>query len=595
MDLKDLYQKRKEEFSTNAEALRSKYVKFSFIRLIVFLAAIAVFVAIWSASILMAIIFLVLFLLGFARFVFWHQDIQNLQFHNEFLSQINADEGEVVQHKYQMYADGSEFSDPLHPNAIDLDLFGPYSFFQYANRTSTSIGKKRLAEYLSKVEDSEEILARQQSVNELKLNLDWRQNLQAFGLSTKDDPKHIALLERWLREETYVMDNKLLVAAINLSPLWFITGTVLWTLYLPWYLGILYLVVPAWILRKYVMRINKTHMYTTHAEKILGHYGKLIAHIEQESFETPKLQHLSSTFTHDGQKASKSIKRLSYIIGQLNVRYNIFSFILQISGLWDLQWVWRLEKWKTEQRQHLPLWFDSLAEIEALSSYATVAYNNPKWVMPAITTEDQISAKELGHPLIDREKRVANDFSSPTKGHIKLVTGSNMAGKSTFLRTVGLNAVLATSGSVVCAESLSMPLLQIHTSMRTVDALHESTSSFYAELKRLKTIIEAVETESNIYFLLDEILKGTNSNDRHTGSKVLIQQMIKSQGGGIIATHDLELGAMEAHSNGAIENLCMEVEVDNDELHFDYKLKKGVSQSFNATLLMKNMGIRIDE
>jgi DNA mismatch repair ATPase MutS len=168
-----------------------------------------------------------------------------------------------------------------------------------------------------------------------------------------------------------------------------------------------------------------------------------------------------------------------------------------------------------------------------------------------------------------------------------------MAGKSTFLRTAGLNIILAMSGSVVCAKEFSLPPLQVYTSMRTVDALHESTSSFYAELKRLKIIIEAVDAEQNIFFILDEILKGTNSTDRHTGSKALIQQFINSKGSGLIATHDLELGSMEANSAGAIENLCMEVEVQDGKLKFDYTIKKGVSQSFNATLLMKQMGIRI--
>ncbi|RMG78370.1 MAG: DNA mismatch repair protein MutS, partial [Bacteroidetes bacterium] len=163
----------------------------------------------------------------------------------------------------------------------------------------------------------------------------------------------------------------------------------------------------------------------------------------------------------------------------------------------------------------------------------------------------------------------------------------------TFLRTVGLNIVLSMAGAPVCARSLKLPPLRVYTSMRTQDALHESTSSFYAELKRLKFIIEAVESGENVFFLLDEILKGTNSNDRHTGSKALIRQLIRHKGGGIIATHDLALGELEASSGGAIENLCMEVEIKNGELFFDYKLKKGVSRSFNATLLMQKMGIRI--
>lgn len=328
---------------------------------------------------------------------------------------------------------------------------------------------------------------------------------------------------------------------------------------------------------------------------MLAAYARLIQHIEAENFSTEKLQQLKAGFVTSNIPASNAIDRLSYIISQLNVRYNAFAIILNLIGLWDLQWVYRLEKWKAAQRENLPRWFDALAEFETLASLGNLAFNNPDWVFPTLHDDTILVAEELGHPLINRKKRVTNDLTAPTQGHIKLVTGSNMAGKSTFLRTVGLNIVLAMTGAPACAKRLELPLLQVYTSMRTQDALHESTSSFYAELKRLKFIIEAVERGDNVFFLLDEILKGTNSNDRHLGSKALIRQLIESKGGGIIATHDLELGQLETQYGGAIENLRIEVEIKNDELYFDYKLKKGVSESFNATVLMQKMGIKVRE
>src|SRR5690606_14675278 len=199
-----------------------------------------------------------------------------------------------------------------------------------------------------------------------------------------------------------------------------------------------------------------------------------------------------------------------------------------------LHWVRSLEKWKALQKGCLPKWFDALQEFEALISFATLHFNNPDWVFAEITEQPYLTGTAIGHPLIPEDTRVPNDLDMPTEGHIKLVTGSNMAGKSTFLRTVGLNIVMAMSGAPVCAKKLMLPMLDVYTSMRTQDALHESTSSFYAELKRLKFIIEAVENkqagENDIFFLLDEILKGTNSTDRHTGSKALIRQLIKSKG-----------------------------------------------------------------
>lgn len=594
MELKELYQERMEKFQSKAEELKARYVRFSFIRLVIFIVAVGLFVLIWTQSIPLAFLFVAVFLFGFSKFVNWHQQIQKDQVHHKNLSLINANEAKVIDHDYQIYADGKEFLDTNHPNAIDLDIFGPYSIFQYINRTSTSIGKKKLADFLTQVADLTTIKERQICIAELKDKLDWRQDLQAYGVSTIDDPEHIELLNNWLNQESYLTNKPWIPLVLALSPLWFFAGIFLAFYYMSWWIGILTVAVPGLLLRQFVTRINKTHAFTTNAEKILARYGQLIGHIEKEKFQTTRLQNLQKVFVVKEKSASKSIQRLSYIIGQLNVRYNAFSIFLQIICLWDLQWVWRLEKWKKVQKEELPAWFEALEEFEALCSMANLYYNNPEWVFPTFHDQKEMDCQALGHPLIDRNKRVCNDFKSPTAGHIKLVTGSNMAGKSTFLRTVGLNTVLATSGSVVCAASMTLPLLKVYTSMRTVDALHESTSSFYAELKRLKTIIEAVDTQEDIYFLLDEILKGTNSNDRHTGSKVLIQQMIKSKGGGIIATHDLELGAMEATANGTIENLCMEVEVVDNELIFDYTLKKGVSQSFNATLLMKNMGIRIE-
>ena len=285
-------------------------------------------------------------------------------------------------------------------------------------------------------------------------------------------------------------------------------------------------------------------------------------------------------------------------MSQLDVRYNAFAFLLEISVVWDLQQAYRLDLWKQAHHNQLLTWFAALGELEALVSLGNLHLNEPTWAFPTVQPERHLVATALGHPLLAATKRVTNQIDLPTDGHMHLVTGSNMAGKSTWLRTVGTNIVLALAGAPVCATRLQLPQLQVYTSMRTQDALHESTSSFYAELKRLKFIIEAVEDPAKtggrpVFFLLDEILKGTNSRDRHAGSKALIRQLIASRGAGIIATHDLELGELAAEANGQIENWAIEVAIQDGQLFFDYQLKPGVSQSFNATLLMQQMGIRV--
>lgn len=584
------YQDRAVAFLAEADELSKKHSRFAFIRLLVFLVGIVVVAIAWTWAIVPAFVLTIAFLYGFYRFSTWHSNLKNQENHLRALVLINEQEIRGLQHDYNTFADGSEFINPAHPYALDLDIFGDYSFFQYTNRTTNTIGSQALAKFLTHPTHENEVQKRQVAIQELSDHLDWRQVFQAHGKTVEDAPEHVVRLQQWLAAPSFMLDNNKLKWAIRIAPLWTILAIAA-GFYVPWWLAIWFLLPNILVLRNTVDRVNETHQQTTHAEKMLATYSKLMEHIETTNFETPLLQQLTSSFKE--QQAASQIQKLSYYIAQLNVRYNFFAIFLNVGVLWDLHWVLRLERWKQTHQTTLPAWFDQLAQLEVLSSFANLLYNNPDWVFPTLHTSSQLMARSIGHPLIHRAKRVTNDFSSPTAGHIKLLTGSNMAGKSTFLRTVGLNIVLATIGAPVCATEFNLPFLKVYTSMRTADALHESTSSFYAELKRLKFIIDAIEQGEQMYFLLDEILKGTNSTDRHTGSKALIQQLIESKGGGIIATHDLELGVLEAQYDGAIENLCMEVKIKEKQLDFDYKLYKGVSQSFNATLLMKNMGIKI--
>ncbi|MCB9297895.1 MAG: hypothetical protein H6559_32925 [Lewinellaceae bacterium] len=602
--MKQQYLERAGAFETTAEALKKKYNRYSLVRLLLFVAAVGLGIYLWTGVHLLAgAVFTLAFLYAFYRFILWHQDIQQEERHHRRLAAVNRLEAGVLDHEYASFQNGGEFSDPEHPYSLDLDLFGDYSFFQYLNRAGTALGRERLADYLRHPADPAAIQQRQAAIAELQKMLDWRQHFQAFSLETEDSLAHLQLLKRWLEEPPFVSNRPWLVAALYVSPFWALAGLVLFILYLPWYVAILFLLPPAWILKATKEQVDKAHVQTTQAEGTLAHYARLLRHIEGQGFETPLLQELHRLLELPGGKlASDAIHRLSYIIGQLNVRYNFFAIFLNLGGLWDLQWAFRLERWKGSLKENLPHWFEAIAEFEALSSLGNLYCNNPEWAFPIVHDAPRLEGEALGHPLIRRDKRVSNDITVPTDGHIKLVTGSNMAGKSTFLRTVGINIVLAMAGAPACARRLALPPLQVYTSMRTQDALHESTSSFYAELKRLRLIIEAVEAsadkqppEPQAFFLLDEILKGTNSNDRHTGSKALIKQLIRSRGSGIIATHDLELGQLEAGANGAVENLRIEVEIKDGKLYFDYKLKKGVSRSFNATLLMQKMGIKIGQ
>ena len=332
--------------------------------------------------------------------------------------------------------------------------------------------------------------------------------------------------------------------------------------------------------------------------KITGEVETLsdsILHIEKEKFGSPLLQQLQLSFQHNNQEASGIIRQLKSILDRFDYRLNIVVFIpLNAFLLWDLQQILLLEKWKSANKELVSNWYKNLATIESLSSIGNLSFNHPDWCFPILTdTKGTFITEEMGHPLIVPAKIVTNSFSTEDTGKLNLITGSNMAGKSTFLRSVGVNTVLAMTGAPVCARKLILHPTKIISTMRVNDNLEESTSTFYAELKKLKTIIEAVNKQENVLLLLDEILRGTNSFDRHTGSEALIKQLIQKKAVGLLATHDLELAKLMNQYPSAIINYHFDVQVNNEELYFDYKLKRGICQSMNASLLMKKIGIEL--
>lgn len=596
--MKNFYTQRVEEFSSQAQQSAAYATRVAIFRLIYFFAAIGLFIFIYSKGILLAVIIGLLLILLFGLMIRYHLKIQAQTQFLESLAFVNQKEINAINRKLDGFPDGEKFLDPLHRYALDLDLFGPYSFFQYYNRCSTELGQQEFANYLLDPAGTQEILDRQQAISELSEDVEWRQKFLALGVQQKDNDKHVRLLNSWLESPDYVKDKIWIPTAFFIAPLFFLLGSYLCIYVIPWPFIIFFLGAPMWLLSRFVVRINETHRQTSKAGEVLSGYATLIKAVEDQTFNCSKLKQLQGKLLHADEKASKVVKKLSYIISQLETRKNAFAIILNIIGLWDLYWVYRLELWKEKYKQDINPWFNAFGEFESLISFSGLKYNQKHWVLPAIIENGDFDAQDLSHPLIDQEEVVGNDLNIPAKAHLKLLTGSNMAGKSTFLRTVGLNIVIGLAGGPVAAKVLTLPQLDVFTSMRTQDVLHESTSSFYAELKRLKMILQAVENHNTSgkglqpFFLLDEILKGTNSVDRHTGSKALIEQLISEKASGIIATHDLELGTLEKNANGAIENLCIEVAVKDGKLIFDYKIQKGVSKSFNATQLMREMGIK---
>ena len=294
--------------------------------------------------------------------------------------------------------------------------------------------------------------------------------------------------------------------------------------------------------------------------------------------------------------ASASIRDFNNILKKINWRANLLiNAVLQLFFIWDLRLILLMNAWKKKNQHHISQWIKTVAEMELSISLASLTHNEPDWHFPEVDEKYfHFETSALGHPLISGENRVTNDFSLEGPGKIALITGSNMAGKSTFLRTIGTNIVLALMGSPVCANMMNLSSVKLISSMRVADNLAENTSTFYAELKKLQSIIEAVNRNEHVFILLDEVLRGTNSTDRHMGTRALVRQLIRQNAVTLIATHDTDLAQSES-SNPSVSNYHFEGNIQGDQLYFDYRIKKGVCESLNATTLMKKIGIHFED
>jgi hypothetical protein len=592
-----MYRQRASVFGQQALAIRSRYDRLSWLRLIVFLVGVAFFLLLAGYKGWVAVAFAATFLYGFYRFVNWHQRLLRQATHLQALEKLNMQEALAVEGQWSSYADGAEYGDSRHPYAADLDIFGPYSLFQYLNRTVTKGGGSMLADWLAGPAEADEIAVRQAAAAELAAALEWRQQLQALGDGLQEPSGRVAILGDWLASPAVAAGNPRLGIVRWLAPLWFVGIMLAWVLWISWPAVVLLLSPVAWLLWTKRDEIDRLQRQTEKVAGILACYAQIIKLLEESAFEQPHLRQLQRALAEgEGGNASAALQKLAYYLGQLDVRNNIFAVVLQVSVVWDLQWVWQIDRWKMQYGDRLPGWFASMAQFEALASLANLRHNQPDWVYPQLTEETRLEAEAVGHPLLHDRKRVTNDVVIGSSVKMHLITGSNMAGKSTWLRTLGINIVLGQAGAVVCARRMQLSQWQVFTSMRTQDDLQESTSGFFAELRRLQQLMLALDASGApggrpVFYILDEILKGTNSRDRHAGARALIGQLIRKNGAGLVATHDLELTDMEAEAAGLIENWAMEVAIEGDELRFDYRIHRGVSQSFSASLLMKKMGL----
>lgn len=604
----NIYQENIQSHKTTILALEKDLNNLSILRLVVFIFS-AIIIVVLANERLLGPLFVVvpLSVIGFGLLVNRYNEVEHLKRHTTFLKEINEQEILRLKNKLSGFPTGQAFIERDHPYVSDLDIFGSHSLFQLINRTTTESGYELLAEWLSAPAAKKIILERQQAVKELSPRLDWRQQFQAAGMNFKHTISDYNRLLAWVEKPIQLLPRQLkyLLAIIPLSILstWAAVNFVIQFLFLGNFESIVPLTIILLINALFLRRVKHLAEEITESipenVKILGGYQSLIVKIESEEFHSEKLQQLQSALRHNNYSAAGEISKLKQILETFQLRggrrqFNHFFYsIFNVLWFLDIYLILLTEKWKSKNGSFLRDWAAAVSELEVLSSLAGLHYSNPSFTFPEIKEESySIQFDMLGHPLISPEKRVCNNFSLNGHGEITMITGSNMAGKSTFLRTVGVNLVLALMGAPCCAKSGQVSNIKVFSSMRTQDNLEEGVSSFYAELKRIEQLLKLIESGQPIFFLLDEMFKGTNSKDRHKGGFSLIKQLKELNAFGIISTHDLELANL-AGKHAIVSNYSFNSSIQEGEMIFNYELTDGLCKDFNASELMKRSGIKI--
>ncbi len=593
------------DFTQQAEAQQQRHNQLAIWRLIAFFASIlAVWLLIKLALFGWAMAAALVGLTGFVQLMARHRAVGRQRDLNRHRATLNHDETQRLARQFTRSETGTSFAPPNHPYAQDLDVFGRHSLYRLLNRTHTRDGAARLAQYLLQPAPPHVVFLRQQAAQALKPHLNWRQDLEATAMLNEQITQSTAGLRDWATGTTPLpawlgpVRWVLPLLTLGIGAAWF-TGNV------PGLAVVAALAVHGLVLRQLMAVTKQVSEQTYEIARSLANFADLFRLTEQMPGEAILLTDLRKQLTTGSVMASEAVRQLAKLAENFNFRRNPYFYLLVgLPTLWDAHYLLALNRWRSHHGPALAGWFAALAETESLNSLAGFAYAHPTYAQPDLLEETAVvlDAHDITHPLLADEKAVANSLTTNDSGQTILITGSNMSGKSTFLRTVGLNVVLAQAGAVVAARQFSCSPVQVYTSMRTQDSLEENTSSFYAELKRLRTLLElssgtlppvpGLPAALPVLYFLDEILKGTNSADRHKGAEALIRQLHRTTATGFVSTHDLELGQL-GDSVNFVKNYHFRSDLEAGLVTFDYRLRPGICQSFNATQLMRAIGIDV--
>ena len=586
------YNQKLQKYSAELASVSIKIKRFAWYRFFSFLLIFAP-LFIFGVENWLTLIFSLAAIILFFFLIKKNIQLEKIKKKTSILKKIVEDELLALNHQFSHFKNGTEFLNTDHFFSYDLDLFGEGSLFQFINRTSTISGQQKLAGWLINPSlHKHEIEKKQGAIRELSQIPEWRINFLAFGkMFDETNEMHNEILA-WAGLDLQLKNAKSIKWMLVVVPLLTLISAV------PAILGITnlfvwFMVFVQWLfLYFFWKKVTEYFKFFGRKSDLLSKYMQLLRLIEENEFKSEFLCGLKKKVS-EPVSSSVIFHQLKKLVGQFEYRQNLLvGFFLNSVLLWDIRCVYKLWNWHNLHHKKLNDWLEVISETDALISLANFANNHPNFAFPEIKEgEFSFHAKNLGHPLLRENKRVCNDFEINGWSKVMIVTGANMAGKSTFLRTVGVNLILARTGAPVCAEKMVFIPIEIYTNMRTTDSLLKDESYFYAELKRIKGVLDWLQKGERIFVILDEMLKGTNSVDKLNGSRELIRKLVQYKSVSLIATHDLKLSEMETEFPQQVFNKCFEIRIENNELVFDYKLSDGVTKTMNATFLMKKMGI----
>jgi hypothetical protein len=591
------------ERGRDAEARLS--ARISRLRLATFLpaAAVVAWMLAYGATPWLGLAALILFA-AFAALVYWHARVEDRVAWYDALREVNLRAAARVARDWRRLPPGDapgEIDLSQHPYALDLDIFGRASLFQWLGPAATAGGRRTLALWLLRPAPTVEIVARQEAVAVLAPFEEWREHLAAHGLLAAGarQPEIDRFLE-WaegapvlgrhaglLRAGVYTILGSLwTLAALHAAG---VVASALWLI--PLLAGII-------LSFAFAAPVQGAFDRAGGGQDALARYAALFEHAVTAPATTSRLKGIRDKLSAEGAPAPRCMRRLNRILGFAALRRGaaILHFPIQAVTLWDFHVLFALERWRRGTGTHVRDWLQALSELDVLALLGAARHDNPQWCVPAVAPSALIDATALGHPLIPDDRRIANDVSVGPPGTVLLVTGSNMSGKSTLLRSIGLNVVLAQAGGVCCAARLSLPESDLQTSIRVQDSLELGLSYFMAALARLKGVVDAAQHERPgrvLVYLLDEILQGTNSAERAIAVRAVARHLLEAGAIGAMTTHDLTLAADEPLDSAARLVHFTEVVDDNGAMRFDYRLRPGLATSRNALRLMQMIGIEL--